>query len=210
MDQDDEANAADGKSLEPSAPPSTTTESSQGPVGAPPASPSGAAPRGSPPRGPLVRVLTHWSTGWFVAALLVGAIVGLSVALANSSGGPFFGRIGIAVPAPFQSPFGPFSPQFPNGYAASLGTVDSVGSSSFTMTGFDGEKVIVDLSASTTYRRSSGANESKRSLKKGDRVFVIGTRNGTTIKASHVISYSGSFPFPSPASGRVFVPLPFP
>jgi hypothetical protein len=57
------------------------------------------------------------------------------------------------------------------------GTVDSVSTSSFTLSTAAGQKVTVDRSSSTT----------ASAVKKGMSVLVLGTTNGTTIAAGEVI-----------------------
>jgi hypothetical protein len=72
-----------------------------------------------------------------------------------------------------------------------LGTVDSVSASSFTLTTPTGQKV--------TITRGS----TKTSVKKGLNVLVLGTVNGTTIKASKVITQASSGSAKASAAGVV-------
>jgi len=187
-------NIEDNRSTEdlPTPPDGVRVEGSQ-PVGGviPPAAPEPLAPAGAPAGSRAGQILAHRSTGWFVAVLLVGVIAGLSVALANSSQTPFV-RVPVGVAAPvrvFQFPRGgvPLTPSvFPQG-SARLGTVDSVGSSSFTMTTFSGQKVTVVEQSSTVYRKAVRGVGAKSALKKGDRVFVVGPQNGSTVKAAEIL-----------------------
>ena len=145
-------------------------------------------------------LLRHWATGWIVAALLVGAVVGLSLALANSSPTASTARIPARLGAPGGAAPG-FGGRFGAGGAATSGTVDSVSSSSFTMTTSSGSVVTVDEQSSTTYHVRFGSSGST-AVAKGDRVLVEGTTNGSTIEANVVIilpSSAGGFGSP-PAS----------
>lgn len=68
----------------------------------------------------------------------------------------------------------------------SLGTVDSVSKSGFTMTTPAAQKVTVQRSSSTSYRKGTRSS-SASAVKKGVRVLVLGTTSGTTISASKVV-----------------------
>jgi hypothetical protein len=72
-----------------------------------------------------------------------------------------------------------------------VGTVDSVSTSSFTLTTPAGQKVTVTKASSTT------------SLEKGKNVLVLGTVNGTTIVAGNVIVQRTSGSAKSSAAGVV-------
>jgi membrane-bound inhibitor of C-type lysozyme len=72
-----------------------------------------------------------------------------------------------------------------------VGTVATVSTSSFTLATPAGQTVTVNKASSTTYRKATSAI-SASGIKKGERVLVLGTVNGTTIKASQVIVQSGS------------------
>jgi hypothetical protein len=72
-----------------------------------------------------------------------------------------------------------------------VGTVDSVSTSSFTLTTPAGQKVTVTKGSSTT------------SVKKGKNVLVLGTVNGTRITASKVIMQATSGSAKSSAAGVV-------
>jgi hypothetical protein len=72
-----------------------------------------------------------------------------------------------------------------------LGTIDSVSTSSFTLTTPAGQKVTVTKASSTT------------SLKKGENVLVLGTVNGTTIIAGKVIAQTANGSAKSSAAGVV-------
>jgi hypothetical protein len=68
----------------------------------------------------------------------------------------------------------------------STGTVDSVSTSSFTLSTSAGQKVTVNKARSTTYRKGSKSTTAS-AITKGEKVLVLGTANGTTITASQVI-----------------------
>jgi hypothetical protein len=66
------------------------------------------------------------------------------------------------------------------------GTVDSVSTSSFTMSTSAGQKVTVDEASSTTYQKGTGS-ASASAITTGEPVLVLGTTSGTTITAAQVI-----------------------
>ena len=68
----------------------------------------------------------------------------------------------------------------------SSGTVDSVSTSSFTMSTSAGQKVTVNEASSTTYQKGTSST-SASAIKTGECVLVLGTTNGTTITATQVI-----------------------
>jgi hypothetical protein len=72
-----------------------------------------------------------------------------------------------------------------------VGTVASVSTSRFTLSTSAGQTVTVNKASSTTYRKGTSAS-SASAVKKGERVLVLGTVNGTTITASQVTVQSGS------------------
>jgi hypothetical protein len=180
----------------------------------PPSGPQAGVPwAGQPPpaakRNPVVRVVGHRATGWFVAALMVGVITGLSVALANTSSSPvrvFYPGARTVQPPTFQVPAfqvpigGSGSAQRPVRVFAggTIGRVDSVGASSFTMTTVDGSKVTVDEESSTSYIGLGGA-ASKNAIRQGVAVAVFGQTSGSTLKASRILVLRMAF-------GGIFFP----
>jgi hypothetical protein len=66
------------------------------------------------------------------------------------------------------------------------GTVESVSTSSFTLTTAAGQKVTVKKVSSTKYEKGT-SSISASAIKKGASVLVLGTTSGTTITASQVI-----------------------
>jgi hypothetical protein len=68
----------------------------------------------------------------------------------------------------------------------SIGTVDNVSTSSFTLSTSADQKVTVKKVSSTTYKKGKTAT-SASAIKEGETVLALGTTNGTTITASQVI-----------------------
>jgi hypothetical protein len=150
-----------------------------------------------PRRTKARRVLASRRSAWTVAAALVCAVVGLSVALATSpsatttepvasssssvasappSGGPAAG--GPAAGGGSNARSGPAE-------GGSLGTVSAVTTSGFTLTTATGEKVTVNEASSTTYLNGTSSTTAS-AVKTGASVLVLGTADGTTITAAQV------------------------
>ena len=139
-------------------------------------------------RWPRVRRL-FWKKrgGWIVTATVMAAVIGLSFGLAtsqsasakqlvsnsHSSGSPGFGGGGS------NARSGPAS-------GGASGTVGAMTKSSFTMTTSAGQNVTVDETASTKYQKKTSST-SASAITKGERVLVLGTTSGTTIRATQVI-----------------------
>jgi hypothetical protein len=68
----------------------------------------------------------------------------------------------------------------------SIGTVDNVSKSSFTLSTSADQKVTVRKVSSTTYKKGTSPT-SASAIKRGETVLALGTTNGTTITASQVI-----------------------
>ena len=100
-----------------------------------------------------------------------------------------------------QPVFGRGGPNARSGPAAggSIGTVDNVSKSSFTLSTSAGQKVTVKKVSSTTYKKGTSPT-SASAIKRGVTVLALGTTNGTTITASQVIvqpnGSAGSATFP--------------
>ncbi len=130
-------------------------------------------------------------TAWVVAAALACAVVGLAVALTNTSPtttAPVTARI----PAGGIGPYGYFGTGpgrtrvgSPFG-AGVIGTVNSVSASKFTMTTSAGQKLTVDEQSSTTYRKGA-SSASASAVTRGAHVLVLGSRSGLTVKATQVV-----------------------
>jgi hypothetical protein len=71
-----------------------------------------------------------------------------------------------------------------------VGKVAGVSTSGFTLSTSAGQKVTVKLAPSTTYRKGTSPT-SASATRNGDTVLVLGTTNGTTITATHVIAQPG-------------------
>ena len=68
----------------------------------------------------------------------------------------------------------------------SSGTVATVSKSGFTLTTSAGQKVTIDETSSTKYKKGT-SSASASAVTKGDSVLVLGTTDNTTIKATQVI-----------------------
>jgi hypothetical protein len=126
-------------------------------------------------------------SGWIVAAALLCAVIGLSVALATSPsatsanfvpGGGFAGGLGSGGGGS-NARSGPAS-------GGASGTVGSVSTSSFTISTSAGQEVTVDVASSTTYQKGSSPT-SASAVTPREPVLVLGTTSGTTITATQVI-----------------------
>jgi hypothetical protein len=131
--------------------------------------------------------LSSRRTGWVVAAALVCAVIGLSIALAVSPSAtatqPAAGSSSSGAPAVG----GPGS-NARSGPAAggAAGTVVSVSATTYTMTTAAGQEVTVDEASGTTYRDNTGPT-SGGAVTTGADVLVLGTANGTTISATQLL-----------------------
>jgi hypothetical protein len=105
---------------------------------------------------------------------IVSATAGNSSGTATTSGQPVRGTGGA------NARSGPAA-------GGASGTVNSVSKSSFTISTAAGQKVTVNKASSTTYRKGTSST-SASAIRKGESVLVLGTVNGTTIKASQVIA----------------------
>src|SRR5256885_13876538 len=84
-----------------------------------------------------------------------------------------------------------------------VGMVDSVSTSSFTMSTSTGQKVTVNEASSTTYMKGSSST-SASAITTGDYVLALGTTSGTTITATQVIvQLTGGGSPPPPAEGGI-------
>jgi hypothetical protein len=158
----------------------------------------------------VVQFLKSATLAWILVVLLIGAVSGLSVALATQNSGPVrFVAPGLRTnpgSQPFSGgasgggSFGTNGGRFGQGFGNQgvNGTVAAVGSSSFTVTASSGQTVTVDEQASTTYERGR-STATVSAITKGARVLVQGTRSGDTVKATHVTVLSaGAFGSASP------------
>jgi hypothetical protein len=160
----------------------------------PPASSSASATMATQARRPSVRrFLSNRKSAGIAAAALTCAVIGLSAGYAASPS-----AAATSPSAPATSP----SPGFGNGAAGggprsgpaaggASGTVDSVSTSSFTMSTAGNQKVTVNETSSTTYQKD-GSSTSASAITTGERILVLGTTtvlgttSGTTITATQV------------------------
>jgi hypothetical protein len=151
------------------------------------------------------RLLSNRRSGWIAAAVLMVAVIGLSIGLAmsptattatnpTSSGSAVTSDLGPGRQAPNAqggqpgaAPDGAGS-NSRSGPAAggTSGTVDSVTTGSFTLTTSAGQKVAVNEAASTTFHNGTSSTTASV-ITNGTSVLVLGTTNGTTITATQVI-----------------------
>jgi hypothetical protein len=115
---------------------------------------------------------------------VVTAIAGNSAASAttSASSAPTSGRPGFGGGGS-NARSGPAS-------GGAVGTVATLSTSSFTLSTSAGQKVTVDRTSSTTYRKGTSST-SASAIKNGQNVLVLGTVNGTSITASQVIVQTG-------------------
>ena len=121
------------------------------------------------------------------ASIAVGAVViavaigGCSTQASNSSSG----TSGAAPSGPASSS-GASNARSGPAAGGTAGTVDSVSTSSFTVSTATGEKVTVNQASSTTYRNGTSSTLAS-AISIGETVLVLGTTSGTTITATQVI-----------------------
>jgi hypothetical protein len=133
------------------------------------------------------RLLPNRRRGWIAAAALMVPVIGVSIGLAMSqsaSAGPSVAGSAFAA-APGTGAGGSNARSGPAA-GGSSGTVASVSTSSFTLTTSAGQKVTVTKASSTKYQKGT-SSASASAITKGERVLVLGTTSGTTIKATQVI-----------------------
>lgn len=87
-----------------------------------------------------------------------------------------------------------------------VGMVDSVSTSSFTISTSAGQKVTVQETSSTTYQKETSSTPASTIIK-GDSVLVLGIVNGPTIMASHVIVQPANENGPATSSAAAVVPF---
>ena len=133
------------------------------------------------------RLLWNRKTGWIAAAALMCAVIVLSIGLATSPSASADHLVAGSAPVggPGSAGGGSNARSGPASGGAS-GTVGSVSKSSFTLTTSAGQKVTVDEASSTKYQKGT-SSISASAITKGERVLVLGTTSGTTIKAKQVI-----------------------
>jgi hypothetical protein len=110
-----------------------------------------------------------------VAVIVAGAVAGTALATSGSS----------SAAAPGTGAGGSNARSGPAA-GGSSGTVASLSTSSFTLTTSAGQNVTVTKASSTKYQKGT-SSASASAIRKGERVLVLGTVSGTTIKATQVI-----------------------
>jgi hypothetical protein len=143
-----------------------------------------------PHRSWVRRLLSSKKHRWIVAAcaVLVCAVIGLSVGLTTSHPATATSSSATAGhPRPGSGAAAGGGSNARSGPAAggSSGTVDSVSTSSFTMSTSAGQQVTVNEASTTTYRNGTGAS-SASAVAAGEPVVVLGTTSGTTITATQI------------------------
>ncbi|HEX4678314.1 MAG TPA: DUF5666 domain-containing protein [Gaiellaceae bacterium] len=138
----------------------------------------------------MSRRLTRAIAAGVAAIAIAGGAYG--IVDATSSGGSAAAGIAnttTAASSPRSGPAGGGGSNARSGPAAggTVGTVASVSTSSFTVSTAGGQKVTVNKTSSTKYKKGTGSS-SASAIKAGVRVLVLGTTNGTTISATQVIA----------------------
>jgi hypothetical protein len=130
------------------------------------------------------------------AAIAIGAGAYSIVSATASNGSGTVTTATSPAATPGRPAFGGGGSNARSGPAAggAVGTVDSVPTSSFTISTAAGQKVTVNKTSSTKYLKGT-SSISASAIRKGQSVLVLGKTNGTTITATQVIvqpSGSGS------------------
>jgi hypothetical protein len=110
---------------------------------------------------------------------IVSATAGTGSATATTASSPAATSGRSAPPGGSNARSGPAA-------GGAAGTVDSVSTSSFTLSTATGQTVTVDKTSSTTYRKGTSSIAAS-AIKNGQSVLVLGTVNGTTIAAGQVV-----------------------
>ena len=137
-------------------------------------------------RSRVRRLLSNRRIGRIVAVAAMAPVIGVSVGLGTSQAAVAAQPVSSnAAAGAHGSEVGSNARSGPAAGGAS-GTVGRVSKSGFTMTTSAGQGVTVEEETSTQYKKGSSST-SKSAIKKGERVLVLGTTSGTTIKATQVI-----------------------
>jgi hypothetical protein len=132
------------------------------------------------------RLFSNPRIGRIVVAAVMAPVIGFSVGLATSSLASAAQPVSSSAAAGAHGSGGGSNARSGPAAGGSSGTVGSVSKSGFTITTSAGQKVTIDEESSTQYKKGSSST-SKAAIKKGERVLVLGTTSGTTIKATQVI-----------------------
>jgi hypothetical protein len=131
------------------------------------------------PRPGVRRLLSNRRSRWIMAPVLMCAVIGLSAACVTSPATATSPSATAAGIGGSNARSGPAS-------GGASGTVDSVSTTSFTMSTSAGQKVTVEEASSTTYQNGT-SSISANAITTGEEVLVLGTTSGTTITATQVI-----------------------
>ncbi|HEV3187798.1 MAG TPA: hypothetical protein VGZ04_07095 [Acidimicrobiales bacterium] len=147
---------------------------------------------GHAPRSRGRRLRTQLRRGRVVTAAVMSVVLGLSVGLMATQSASA-GQVAIGNHSSSGSGFAKGGSNARSGPAAggSSGTITSLSKSSFTLTTSAAQKVTVTETSATKYLKKTTSIPAT-DVKKGASVLVLGTVNGTTIKATQVIVQTAS------------------
>ena len=139
------------------------------------------------PYTPPSRAPTH---RWAKRPVLTSAAVALAVVLGTGAG-----TVAVAQAATTTSSHSSTTAAWPtkHGTPAAAGTVESVGTNTFTLKGRNGTTVIVDVSSSTTYRDGKVTSPTFANVTVGEIVSVEGTTAAGVVTATSVQIGLGGF-----------------
>ena len=137
-----------------------------------------------------------------IAAVVIGG--GAAGLVASSSGsGTATAAASVSAAAGQHVPGGGSNARSGPAAGGSVGTVDSVSASGFTLVTSAGQKVTVNETPSTSYQKGTSSS-SASAITKGELALALGTTNGTTITASQVTLHpAGSGSTSSSSAGVV-------
>jgi hypothetical protein len=119
-----------------------------------------------------------------IAAVVIGGGAA-GIVTSNSGSGTATAAASVSATAGQHVPGGGSNARSGSAAGGSVGTVDSVSGSGFTLATSAGQKVTVTETPSTSYRQDKSSS-SASAITKGELALVLGTTNGTTIAASQV------------------------
>ncbi len=155
-------------------------------------------PRETPPRDRRRRPITR--SRWVMVATLVSA--GVVLAACGASSAPATSP--SAAPAGSSAVGGGSNARSGPAAGGASGTVNSVSTTTFTISTSAGQKVTVNEASSTTYAEDTHST-SPSAITAGEGVLVLGITSGTTITATQVIVQ----PTPGAASSSAAGVVPF-
>jgi hypothetical protein len=124
---------------------------------------------------------------WVASALVVAGLFGVTVGVAASNSGtpPASSAPGTPYKAGLGAGNGTSNARTAPGAGGTVGTIDTVSPSSFTLTTSTGQEVTVDDPSTTMYGSGTGSTASSV-VRTGNDVLVLGTVDSTTIAATEV------------------------